>query len=150
MFHDEDALHKRLHTAYLKIYELESANIIASNRWREDDGTFGDLDFHDEYYFEFVGGNRQGVSVLLASVDELVHYYPAFLITPLLRAFGALTVRVLKGSRAYEGSLLAIWRVLKRLESHTATDTQAENGWAVLKSAWEILLQVQEDIRYGM
>lgn len=150
MFQSEDPMHKKLQTTFLKIYELESANIIASNRWREEDGSLGDFDFHDEYYFEFVGGNRHGITLLLESIDDLIHHYPAFLTVPLLRSFGSLTFRVLKGSRTFQGTMLAVWRTLKRLENHTITDPQAERAWAVLKSAWQILLKEQEDIRYGM
>jgi hypothetical protein len=141
----EDRMREALRSAFLTIYELESLNIIASNRWREDDGSFRNDDLHDEYFFEIIGKNRRLIETLRSEMDNLVNMYPAFVILPLLRAFGSLTVRILKGSSEVEGVLFSVWNVMKRLEKHNASDLQAENGWAVIRSAWTILLKAQED-----
>ncbi|MGZ4107519.1 MAG: hypothetical protein ACXVDE_07030, partial [Tumebacillaceae bacterium] len=89
--------------------------------------------------------NSASIQKLLEEIDELVEIYPAFVILPLLRSFGSLTVRVLKGIRLFEGALLSVWKVMKRFERHTTSNQQAENGWAVLRSAWQILLKTLED-----
>ena len=137
----EDLSREVLHGIFLKIYELESLNIIASNRWREDDGSFRNEDMQEEYVYELVTRNREWLVKLLADTDAMVNMYPAFVILPLLRAFGALTVRVVKDIEELDGAMLSIWKVLKRLESHTATDEQTENGWAVIRSVWTILMK---------
>lgn len=137
----EDLSREVLHGIFLKIYELESLNIVASNRWREDDSSFRNEDMQGEYLYELVTRNREWLVKLLSDLDAMVSMYPAFVILPLLRAYGALTVRVLKGIDELDGAMLSIWKVLKRLEPHTATDEQAENGWAVIRSVWTILLK---------
>lgn len=137
----EDLSREVLHGIFLKIYELESLNIIASNRWREDDGTFRNEDMQEEYLYELVTRNREWLGKLLVDMDAMVSMYPAFVILPLLRAFGALTVRVIKGIDELDGAMLSVWKVLKRVESHTAIDEQAENGWAVVRSVWTILMK---------
>jgi hypothetical protein len=141
----EERMREALRSAFLTVYELESLNIIASNRWREDDGRFRNDDLHDEYFFEIIGKNRRLIETLRHEMDNLVDMYPAFVILPLLRAFGSLTIRILKESPDVEGVMVSIWNVMKRLEKHNATDLQTEDGWAVIRSAWTILLKAQED-----
>ncbi|MGZ4111681.1 MAG: hypothetical protein ACXVP5_04490 [Tumebacillaceae bacterium] len=144
---DEDASQEAalLHRAYLTIFEMESKNILFANRWREDDGTFIDEDHRNAFLFDMIRDNSASIQKLLEEIDELVEIYPAFVILPLLRAFGSLTVRVLKCIRLFEGALLSVWKVMKRFERHTTSNQQAENGWAVLRSAWYILLKTLED-----
>ena len=136
----EDLSREVLHGIFLKIYELESLNIVASNRWREDDGSFRNEDMREEYVYELMTRNRERLVKLLSDTDAMVSMYPAFVVLPLLRAFGALTVRVLHGMEELDGALLSVWKVQGRLEPHTATDEQAENGWAVIRSVWTILM----------
>jgi hypothetical protein len=134
-----------LQRAKLSIFELESKNILFANRWREDDGTFLDDEHRNAYLFDLIRDNSASIQKLLEEIDELVEMYPAFVILPLLRSFGSLSVRVLKGVNLYEGGLLSVWKVLKRLERHTTSNMQAENGWAVIRSVWQIMLKTMED-----
>jgi hypothetical protein len=144
---DEDASQEAalLHRAYLSIFEMESKNILFANRWREDDGTFLDDEHRNAYLYDMIRDNSASIQKLLEEIDELVDIYPAFVILPLLRSFGSLTVRVLKGIKLFEGGLLSVWKVMKRLERHTTSNLQSENGWAVIRSVWQILLKTMED-----
>lgn len=138
-----------LHSTILQVYELESMNIIYSNHWRDVDGKFGDEEVHDEFFAELVGGNRRKIEGILVDVDDLLKTYPAFVVLPLVRSMGSLTVRALKGSRQFEGAMTAVWQYLKKLEMHTATDRQVGNGWAIIRSVWTILLDKQLEDNAG-
>lgn len=134
-----------LHSTILEVYELESMNIIYSNRWRDKDGAFRNEEVEDAFFVELVGQNRRKIEGVITDVDGLLKMYPEFVVLPLVRSLGSLTVRVIKGSRTMQGAMLAVWQVMKRLESHTSDELQVANGWAVIRSAWTIMLDLQMD-----